>query len=139
MHCLKRSKYQLNAIKVCVSVFLALAIVGCEGGSTQSPTGSAEVTFQPSQPTVGPCDLTIKLVDGEGKPIEDAKLTVEGNMNHAGMKPSFAEMSQADEPGVYEGTIDFTMGGDWFLLVSAEGPSGEVIETKVDVPGVNTK
>ncbi|OYP31637.1 hypothetical protein CGZ80_21045 [Rhodopirellula sp. MGV] len=121
---------------------LVLAAVGCEQSTAPSSpqaTGKAEVTFAPQPPTTGECALTITLTDSTGAPFKDATLTVEGNMNHAGMKPSFATMEESDQEGVYTGTIDFTMGGDWFLLIHADGQNGESIETKVDVPGVNAK
>jgi hypothetical protein len=62
---------------------------------------------------------------------------VEGNMNHAGMRPSFADLHET-EPGRYTGTLRFTMGGDWFLLVQATLPDGNQVEQKIDVPGVRS-
>ncbi len=63
------------------------------------------------------------------------RVAIEGNMNHAGMKPSFAELTERGA-GVYDGDLEFTMGGDWFILVTATLPDGSQLERKVDVKGV---
>ncbi|QEF98767.1 hypothetical protein Mal15_28230 [Stieleria maiorica] len=116
-------------------------IVGCDGAGTDSAVtpGRAVVELDPKQPSMGKCNLTVKLFDAEDNPLENAELTVEGNMNHAGMKPSFATIEETDQPGVYAGTIDFTMGGDWFLLLTATSDDGTLVEQTVDVPGVSVE
>lgn len=120
------------------SMIVSIALGGCASRTEETSDVRVEVTMDPSPPMVGETDLTLRLTDAGGKAIEGAEIRVEGNMNHAGMKPSFAEMTEV-EPGRYAGTLDFTMGGDWFLLVTATTPAGEVVERKVDVPGVRTQ
>jgi len=56
-------------------------------------------------------------------------------MNHAGMRPVFADLAEGD-PGRFQGEIEFTMGGDWFLLLSGKSTEGERFRVKVDLPGV---
>lgn len=87
---------------------------------------------------VGKSELAIDLKTSSGQPIEGAKVRVEGNMNHAGMKPSFADL-QESSPGRYSGTLDLTMGGDWFLIVTAQTADGRTIEKIIDVPGVKAQ
>jgi hypothetical protein len=58
-------------------------------------------------------------------------------MNHAGMVPEFAQAREM-APGRYQGDLEFTMGGDWFILVRAKLPDGRALERKIDVPGVDT-
>lgn len=94
-----------------------------------------DLTFEPSPPTTGNAEVTLKIADEEGNPLDVTGLQVEGNMNHAGMKPSFAKVSRS-APGTYKGTLDFTMGGDWFVLVTGKLPDGRRLEEKIDVPGV---
>ncbi len=120
---------------------MAGGIVGCGGAGADSAatSGRAVVQLDPEKPSMGECHLTVKLFDAEDNPIDNAKLTVEGNMNHAGMKPSFAAIKETDQPGVYSGTIDFTMGGDWFLLVTAITDEGTLVEQTIDVPGVSVE
>lgn len=115
-----------------------LAMTGCRPNTSQISDAQVDVVLDPSPPEVGTSNLSLTLADASGKPLEGANVRVEGNMNHAGMKPSFADLSEV-KPGQYEGTLEFTMGGDWFLLVNARLPDGRTVEHKVDVPGVRTK
>ncbi len=116
----------------------ALFVIGCGSPAPETSAVQVEMTLQPSPPVVGDANVLLRLIDAEGKPLEGAEVQVEGNMNHAGMKPSFAEVSEI-APGEYAGTLDFTMAGDWFVLVTATTPDGEVVERKIDVPGVQVQ
>lgn len=108
--------------------------MGCSSGGPEDAT-QVELAFKPSPPVIGQTRVTAKLATRDGKPIAGAKVRLEGNMNHAGMKPSFADMKESG-PGVYEGDLEFTMGGDWFILVDATTADGKKIERKIDVRGV---
>ena len=77
----------------------------------------------------------LMLTDSAGQPLEAKSLEVEGNMNHAGMKPVFSTL-RPTAPGRYEGTLEFTMAGDWFLLITGQSADGRRIDEKIDVPGV---
>lgn len=113
---------------------LALA-VGCGPSAADSSDAQVDLSLDPSPPEVGDVDVLLSLTDASGSPLAGADVRLEGNMNHAGMTPSFADLEEV-EPGHYSGTLDFTMGGDWFVLVTAEMPDGTRLERKVDVPGV---
>jgi hypothetical protein len=54
------------------------------------------------------------------------------------MKPVFGTAKEV-RPGRYEAPLEFTMGGDWFILVNATFPDGRRLERKVDVRGVRTR
>jgi len=69
------------------------------------------------------------------KPLSGARVRLEGNMTHAGMTPVFAEAQEA-EPGRYRATLEFTMGGDWVVIVHAVLPDGRQVERQFDVKGV---
>ncbi len=93
--------------------------------------------LDPDVPRVGPTTLEVRLYDGAGQPVRGGTLVVEGNMSHAGMRPSFADLVEsAEQPGLYRGELEFTMGGDWFLLLEARWPDGRLVERQLDVPGV---
>ena len=129
-----------RAGRIVVSVLaVTLLVVGCRPKSV-APTNAPKVvvTFDHTPPSTGENTFNLSLDDAQGQPLELAKLAVEGDMNHAGMKPSFGRVKQT-APGRYTGTIDFTMGGDWFLLVSGDLPDGRHYTKKVDVPGVASK
>jgi hypothetical protein len=120
-----------------VAAALMLAI-GCRPAVSDATETQVDLTLNPSPPRVGSADVLLKLADASGSPLEGASVRLEGNMNHAGMKPSFADLQEV-EPGQYSGAIDFTMGGDWFILVTAKTPNGKTIERKIDVPGVKSE
>jgi hypothetical protein len=92
----------------------------------------------PDPPAVGPATVTVTLQDDGGKPITGATVQVEGNMNHAGMEPVFGT-AQEKNPGRYEAPLEFTMGGDWFLLINASLADGRKVNQKVDVAGVKSR
>jgi len=96
---------------------------------------AVELRLEPSPPRAGETAIVLTLTDASGAPLEGAHVRVEGNMNHAGMVPEFAEASET-VPGRYEGRLDFTMAGDWFLIVTVRTADGREIERVLDVPGV---
>ncbi|HWY87265.1 MAG TPA: FixH family protein [Gemmataceae bacterium] len=96
------------------------------------------LVIQPDPPRVGPALTTVQLTDTGGAPVKGATLRLEGNMSHAGMKPSFASAREV-EPGKYEATLDITMGGDWFVLISGTLADGSKLNRKVDVPRVKSR
>jgi hypothetical protein len=52
------------------------------------------------------------------------------------MVPVVAQAREVS-PGHYEADLEFTMGGDWFILVRADLPDGRSLERSVDVPAVD--
>ena len=115
---------------------MLLTLVACQrGGSTDLPEIGLSMEIAPSPPTVGLAMLTLTLTDADGQAISDAKLDIEGNMNHAGMTPVFSQATEF-EPGKYRAPLELTMGGDWFVLVKTTLPDGRTFERQVDLPGV---
>jgi hypothetical protein len=118
----------------------SIALAGCH--RTELRDGAADVkvqlSFSPDPPRVGEVETTIRLTDPDGKPVRGAIVKLEGNMNHAGMKPSFAEAKES-EPGSYQANLGLTMGGDWFILVDAKLADGRNLKRKVDLPGVRSR
>jgi hypothetical protein len=111
---------------------------GCQSPEANQPELKMDLQLEPSPPVVGDAEVSLKMTDASGQPVEGAEVRVEGNMNHAGMKPSFADLKEV-EPGRYAGTLEFTMGGDWFLLITAKTAEGKTVEQKIDVKGVKAK
>lgn len=135
----------MNTIAHAVRIVLATHLLGamfllsgCQAPTADTSSTQVDLTMEPAEPVVGSSLLSIRLADADGKLMQGASVRVEGNMNHAGMKPSFADLTES-EPGEYSGTLEFTMGGDWFLLVTATRPDGSSIERQIDVPGVRAK
>ena len=117
----------------CAAAVLAF---GCRGPAGATPDVLVEHEISPQPPRVGPAVFNLRLTDAaSSKPVSGARVRLEGNMTHAGMTPVFADATEA-EPGRYRATLEFTMGGDWVVLVHAALPDGRKIERQFDVKGV---
>jgi hypothetical protein len=113
-----------------------LLVAACARGGRDLPDVDVALTIEPSPPRVGLATVTVALADAGGAPITGADVELEGNMSHAGMVPVFADAREV-APGRYEADLEFTMGGDWFILVRATLPDGRSLERQVDVPAVD--
>jgi hypothetical protein len=116
-------------------LLLAVALAYCGGTSGDLPDVRLNLTVDPDPPEVGLARVIVTLQDAAGQPITGAEVELEGNMSHAGMVPVFATAYEV-VPGRYEASLEFTMGGDWFILVDAALSDGRTLEQKVDLPGV---
>lgn len=76
---------------------------------------------------VGEAQLTVTLRRSDGTPIDNARLEVIGNMDHAGMMPVEREVEGGTE-GIYQVPFEWTMGGGWIVTVNATLPdnSGQI-------------
>jgi len=116
-------------------LLLTLVLAGCDRGSKDLPSVAVDLVVSPEPPQIGPAVITVGLSDARG-PVSGAAMELEGNMHHAGMVPVFAQAAEI-APGRYQADLEFTMSGDWFILVRAQLPDGRSMERKVDVPGVD--
>ena len=134
---LVRESCQTRGRMLLATVACACALLGAACRLTEpTPDFLVRHEISPDPPRVGPADVSLRLTDFlSSKPVSGARVTLEGNMTHAGMSPVFAEAKEA-EPGSYRATLEFTMGGDWVVLVHAALPDGRKIERQFDVKGV---
>ncbi len=121
------------ALALCAGAFLS----GCRKTVEQAPGLEIRHELAPQPPTVGPSTIILSLADAAGKPIAGARVNLEGNMSHPGMTPVFAEAREI-EAGRYRASIEFTMGGDWVMLVRVNLPDGRKFEREFEVKGVRT-
>lgn len=122
-----------GVLGLCAGLFLA----GC-GPRAESRDGvSIEHEVTPRPPRVGLARIALRVSDASGRPLSGARVSLEGNMSHAGMSPVFAEARES-EPGRYQSDLEFTMGGDWVILVRLTLPDGREIERQFDVKGVQS-
>ena len=118
---------------------LSVLLVACRRGASQDISEiQVELAVSPNPPEVGLVTVDVALTNANNEPISGAEIELEGNMNHAGMVPVFSQATET-EPGHYEAPLEFTMGGDWFILVKASLPDGRSLERKIDLPGVETR
>lgn len=114
--------------------FLAI-ISGCQLPENAHSDIELHWEIDPDPPLVGMAAIHIVLADSTEQLITGAEIELEGNMSHAGMQPVFAT-AQESEPGRYSAMIEFTMAGDWFLLVRSTLTDDRFIERQIDIPGV---
>ena len=121
---------------LCVLVAVSVLSAGC--GRIQQPTTAPQdgytmtMVAQPSEPGVGDGTLVVTLHDPTGNPVTGAELQVEGNMSHAGMKPSFGKVT-GEDAGQYTVAIQWTMGGDWYVDMKATLADGRVIARRFPI------
>ena len=115
---------------------LLWCLAGCSRGGADLLDVGVDLAIEPQPPQLGPATITVILTDANGLPISGAEVTLEGNMSHAGMAPVFADATEVSQ-GSYQAELEFTMGGDWFIIVSAALPDGRSMERTIDVPGVD--
>jgi len=109
------------------------ALASC-APSVETVDADVSVAFEPA-PHVGATTVRVRLASLDGEPITGVDVELEGNMNHGGMVPVFTSPKEV-EPGLYEGPFEFTMGGDWFVVVRAELEGDRAIEHLVEFPAV---
>lgn len=91
-----------------------------------------EVSPQP--PRVGPVTITLKVTKASG-PVTGARITLEGNMSHAGMAPVFAEATEIG-PGQYRAIMELSMAGDWVVQVHLSLPDNIKLDRQFEIKGV---
>jgi hypothetical protein len=130
----RRSWSIVLATAACLS---GLSLTACHREAGTSSTVSVETQITPQPVVVGPVVVTVKLADAHGDPVTKARLTVEGDMSHAGMAPVEAEALELPG-GKYQAKLQFGMPGDWVILVHGKLPDGQTLERQVDVRGVRS-
>jgi hypothetical protein len=119
-----------------VGLLLLLTLLGCARGMQDLPDVGVDLSIEPDPPQMGPATVTVILTGADGQPVQGAQMEIEGNMSHAGMVPVLA-VARETAPGHYQAELEFTMVGDWFMLVRADLADGRSMERKIDVPGVD--
>lgn len=116
-------------------LILAMVMVGCQRGAESADGFTASLSVAPDPPRVGIAQVTVSLRDAAGQPVTGAQVELEGTMSHAGMTPVIAAATE-DMPGMYRADLDFTMAGDWIIIVRATLADGRTWQRQIDLPGV---
>jgi hypothetical protein len=129
----KRSAAQLRWV---VYLLLLGLLAGCGRGAGDTAS-DLQITLRPAPEGAAGTYLTVALADAAGAAITDATVALEGNMNHAGMVPVFAEAvtdaADGAEDGVYKVPFAFTMLGDWIITVKVVKADGTEVSRNIDV------
>ncbi len=115
---------------------LLVALAGC--GRVQKAAPAADdgltitMTVEPSPPMIGDGTVVLTVKDAAGRPVDGATVEIEGNMSHAGMKPSFGKVEDG-QGGVYRVPLQWTMGGDWYVDVKLTLADGKTATRRFPV------
>ena len=111
---------------------LLFACIILLAGCRQQQLSSADVQLEMSvsDQRVGDTALLVRVTNRDGKAVDNpGKLSVRGDMDHAGMAPVLAEAESASE-GVFSLPFEWTMGGSWIVEAALTLPNGDVaVET----------
>ncbi len=135
--CLNKNVCSLLRLTI-ISLVFGLAILGCQSSGNDTSDVKLDWEIKPDPPTVGMATINIIMRDSTNQLITDADLRLEGNMSHPGMKPVLATAKEV-KPGQYSAEIEFTMGGDWFILIESMLPDDRVVERQINISGVRSE
>ena len=116
---------------------LVLLALACKQSASSSDI-SIEHEIAPLPTRVGAASIKLKLKDKDGKPLGGARVELEGNMTHPGMSPVKGETRET-APGEYGGTLQFTMAGDWIILVNVTLADGQRVQHQIEVKNVKSE
>jgi hypothetical protein len=118
-------------------MLFAAAVAGC--GRSQSAAAvetqdDYQVTFatEPAAPNMGDGLVVVTVKDKAGQPVDGARVSIEANMNHAGMTPENADATTS-EGGVYRLPLEWTMGGAWYVDVKITLQDGTEVRRRFPV------
>jgi len=126
---------RVGAVRL-LGVVLLLLLAGCGRVQQANPAApdSYAVTLaaDPAPPVVGDGAVNVTLHNASGTAVNDAQLTIEANMSHAGMTPVMAD-GAAGKDGVYRASLTWTMAGDWYVDAKFTLPDGQRITRRFPV------
>lgn len=123
-------------LAVCVYLLAGTGLTACRPEPDAARSIALDWSIAPAPPRVGPATLAFTLTDTTtAAPVTGAVARVEVNMTHPGMQPVLGTAAEVS-PGRYEAPVEFTMGGDWFVLIDATLPDGRTLQRQIDVEGV---
>lgn len=108
-------------------LLVMIFMVGCRQSQQEDVNGTADLAIEllfPLNPTLTDnTEMTFHITDTNGVPVNDATLSLKGDMTHAGMMPVLADVTGGDT-GLYTVPFAWSMSGDWILTVRATLPDG---------------
>ncbi|HYL99511.1 MAG TPA: FixH family protein [Blastocatellia bacterium] len=128
---------KLRAFGLSAALLFACVWTSCHRRTEAQAAVTVEHEITPQPARVGTATITLKVADGAQKEVKGAHITVEGDMSHAGMAPVFAEAKETS-PGQYQAPMNFSMGGDWVVLLHITLPGGQKVEQQFDVNAVRS-
>lgn len=131
--------FQKIKLFLCMALLWSLASCGVTACHAQAQSKglspSVQITLSSAPEGKNGKYLVVQVADQAGKPVTDAMVSLEGNMNHGGMAPitSKAVNDAADGKvdGRYQVPFQFDMLGDWIITVAVKTSDG--VTSKQDI------
>lgn len=121
-----------------ILLVLTLLVAGCQSSAEKDSAITMKWQIIPDPPEVGMATIQITLTDSTEQSVTGAQIELEGNMSHPGMQPVMASAEEV-APGEYEAPLEFTMAGQWFILVKSTLSDGSVIEKQINISQVRSE
>ena len=117
--------------------FCLFSLTACGNNGDSATATGLQVTLIPAPEGSNGQTLTVQLTGADGQPITDATVSLEGNMNHAGMAPVLTDSVQDAADGAADGRYQvpfaFTMLGDWIITVSIQQADGARTQQNINL------
>lgn len=111
-------------------LLFAFALLAGAGCHRPPPAVTVEWRLEPAVPVVDQdATVTLTVLDAQRQPVIGATLDIEGHMSHPGMAPVVVRAVDRGA-GIYDARLAFTMGGDWFAIVSGTLRDGQSIRQR---------
>ncbi len=122
-----------------IILFIAsgLMIIGCQPSGDEASKIALDWKIEPNPPQVGMATIKFTLRDSTEQLIEGADIRLEGTMSHPGMTPVIVTAEET-APGKYSAEMEFTMGGDWIILIKLALDEERVVERQIEIPRVRS-
>lgn len=127
---------QFSVLLAAVAVAAAVILTGCQTIYPPAPKPSANVqsadmrvtlAMRPAHPRqMDPVSFTVMAVDKEGKPVQNAHVSVELVMPFMEMGRN-AVAFEPTGPDAYKGSGRFTMSGEWNVVVSVANGADKIV------------
>lgn len=131
--------YSASLLRLHALILIACwALAGCEPPDNAGSEINLQWEITPDPPRVGMAKINITLQDSTRQPIKGADVQLEGNMSHPGMQPVLVTAEEI-APGKYSARMEFTMSGDWFILVNSTLSGGGEVTKQISIPGVRSE
>lgn len=127
-------------IAISLFAFAALMSAACGSGPTSGDASGKTIKSGPAGNNLtatlsssdgvlrkGKQNFTLTFTDASGKPVDVGAVALNFHMPAMGTMAVMnnpAKFTTTGTPGVYQGSTDLEMGGEWQAQISYEGPAG---------------
>ena len=133
----RKEQMSKRVIKLIIAfIVIGVVAVGCRESNSDDDITAENIEIgvevETESLSVGEANLVVTVTDEDGNFVTDASITVRGDMDHAGMAQVVREDVIDNEDGVYRIPFEWTMGGDWIVVVEVTLPDETIAAQEFD-------